>query len=245
MNRTSRLLVVVAIATITIALAGHVMATTTLVLLPSDDAHTDSSEDRTNFGQISTLNVVKTTTRQQTSFLKFDLSTIDLSQLQAAVLKLKVIDGSTKTQRLNLVSDTSWNESTLTFRNQPVASSTISSITGYTTGSWIEFNVSDQVKNATNNAVSFAIDTQESDDLIFASKESPSDNPQLVIYTTNEPSPTTAPTTDINLDGTTDYTDYTQVSNDVGSTGCDHPSDINQDCRVDIFDFAGITSQLH
>jgi len=222
-------------------LSQHVSATTTLVLFPTDDAHTFSSEDTTNFGAVSELSVVKTRAYEYISFLKFNTSALDPDSIVAAVLKLNVLDGSDDTQQLHQVSNNSWSEATISHSTRPELSQSISTMTGYPDDSWVEFDVTNQVK-ASTGSVSYALSNSGSDDLILASKEYPQNNPQLIIVTNQTDA---VPNTDVNSDGITDYSDYTDLVEVFGNHGCDVNADVNRNCQVDIFDFAIVVSQIN
>lgn len=216
-------------------------ASTTLVLFPSDDAHTYSSDDSTNFGAVPELSVVKTDAYEYTSFLKFNTSNLDPDSIVAATLKLNVINGSQNTQHLHELSISTWSELDISYLNQPELGNIITTMTGYPDGSWVEFDVTSQVK-ASTGSVSYAITSSGPDDIIFTSKESPQNNPQLIIITNQTDA---VPNTDINADGTTDYQDYTDLVNIFDHHGCDVNADVNKNCIVDIFDFASVVSQIN
>src|SRR5690606_31195064 len=94
------------------------------VLSPTDDSYVDgnSSNVNNNFGSrnVIWMKSVGNATYERQGFLKFDLSPLAGNTVQSATFKLYTDTPDTDmTASLRRVENDSWNESTITWNNQP------------------------------------------------------------------------------------------------------------------------------
>ena len=74
-------------------------------------------------------------------YMKFDLKALKNMRINAAKLRLYVLNGSDSKQILKEVKNTTWQESTLTYKSRPATSDTITSITGGKINTWKEIDI--------------------------------------------------------------------------------------------------------
>lgn len=183
----------------------------------SPEADTMVYKDRpsTNYGYSKTLEVSGSPVKS--SYLRFDLNDPKLigKTITSAKLRFKVFDGSTNTQNVKYVDNTTWSEISTSYNNRPASNPTVVAyIKSSSAGNWNEVNLTNFVTKFVSSVglkkFSLAIDSTGSDGLIFYSKENPTDKPQLVVsysYTPGGPSAPTActPTTTGGLDYSGNY----------------------------------------
>ena len=161
---------------------------------PVEDAYIDSAAPNTNFGAANRLNVVSGGSMQAT-YLRFKVTSVPNGILRAT-LRLFVTDGTTGTSRVYTVSNTyansvnDWLENGLTWNNAPpVSGSPLVSVTGATSGTWLEYDVT-AAGIFTEGHYSFAITNSSADLLSFESFENGRNLPQLVIEPASLPTQT-------------------------------------------------------
>jgi hypothetical protein len=166
-----------------------------LSLQPTDDAFVNKEFEGRNYGQIPLLRVDATPTKL--SFLKFNLGQLQNGKIRSAKLFLKVDGNASKgQQRIKLVQNNSWSESTVTFKNKPDNNEKpLDEISGGSAGEWIHFDVTNTVQNKNGKVVSFVIRTANNNATSFYSKESEFKPYLAITFATNSTlAPTQKPT---------------------------------------------------
>lgn len=110
----------------------------------------DGTYANTNYGTATTL-VVKNdgTGYNRKTFIKFDLSSITGTITSAKVTLVPVGEGMAGiTNQANLVSDNTWGEATITWNNQPAASTLLGTWTVPAAGTSLQFDVTTQAQAA-------------------------------------------------------------------------------------------------
>ena len=162
-------------------------------LEPVADARVTSAQPTTNFGTTQTLFV--DLDPQEESYLRFDVQGLS-EPVWSAALRLWVTNPTTNGPRVAEVSDVAWSETGITWESKPATGTVIADIgSANTTGSWIEYDVTDAV--TANGLVSFALLPDSTNGIGFSSREAAAvERPQLVINTVSNPAtPAATPTT--------------------------------------------------
>jgi hypothetical protein len=194
----------------------------------SADAHVrDGSFTNTNFGTSTNLEDQSSTVTgtNRDAYFKFDVSNLS-SNISSAQLKVfaAVNTNGIVTNTVYAVTNTSWVETTITWSNKPARGVALSTnnVSG-TNGSWYLYDVTSFIrsqKTAGSNWVSLALhDPTNTTRLIsINSRENATNNPALVIVTTNRPPGVsiTSPTNNAVLSITTNLTISATASNSVG-----------------------------
>jgi hypothetical protein len=114
--------------------------------------------------------------------MKFDLSSLAGMHVTSAKLRFRVAnDASTAVQTVKSVTNTSWSESTLTYKNRPALGNPIQTFTGSITNSWLEIDITSQVIANLGQPMSLGIDEVSSNSMNIYTKESSTYKPILVI----------------------------------------------------------------
>ena len=74
---------------------------------------------------------------------------------------------------------TSWSESAITYANAPSYGTTVATVSNFSAGMWISYNVTGLVTG--NGTVAFAYTSASSTPISFASREDGSHAPQLIV----------------------------------------------------------------
>jgi glucose/arabinose dehydrogenase len=144
--------------------------------LPVADAQIRSNQPTKNFGASTTLRV---RVSQSRAYLKFTVTGLT-SPPASAVLRLRVIDGSTNGGSIYRLTNTSWTETGITWNNAPaISGSPLSSLGAVTTATWVEFNLGSAITG--NGTYTFAISNGNTDSVDYASRETGYD-PVLVLF---------------------------------------------------------------
>jgi hypothetical protein len=142
---------------------------------PIADAQIRSNQATKNFGTSTTLRVRLSQSR---AYLKFTVTGLT-GPPTSAVLRLRVIDGSTNGGSVYAVANTTWTESGITWNNAPAITGTaLSSLGTVTTGTWVDFNLGSAITG--NGTYTFAISGGNNDFVDYASRET-GFNPVLVL----------------------------------------------------------------
>ena len=156
--------------------AGLTLAT----LNPVADTYVNSANPGSNYGSSTQLKVGGSGL-VQTTYLKFDLLSLAGGTVTSAKLRLWVYNGASGTYSLQPVSDTSWTESGTTYLNRPSVGSVVASVTNPVGGTWIEFDVTANVKASLGKLISLAATSTSSHTLMVDSRHVKYMKPQLVI----------------------------------------------------------------
>jgi glucose/arabinose dehydrogenase/PKD repeat protein len=144
--------------------------------VPIADAQIRSNQASKNFGTSTTLRV---RLNQSRSYLKFTVTGLT-GPPTSAVLRLRVIDGSTSGGSVYHLTNTTWTESGITWNNAPAITGTaLSSLGSVTTATWVDFNLGSVITG--NGTYTFAISGGNSDFVDYASRETGYD-PVLVLF---------------------------------------------------------------
>ncbi len=154
-------------------------------LYPTDDTTVKSDYPSKNYGEEESLIVDGRPHR--VTYMKFDLSEFRGKRLESAKLRVKPITVHTTGQTVRKVSNTSWKESTLTYKNKPGMGGKITEITDANEGESLSIDVLSYAEDRRGKLMSLAIEnTKDSDSLEIISKESKKNKPYLLI-TVREP----------------------------------------------------------
>lgn len=162
--------------------------TISTTLTPVADAYVrDGNSANTNFAGSSTLNVKSDVTgNNQNAYLKFDLSQITGTVLQATLYLTPVTTGQSKiTNSANLVTDNSWTASGINWSNQPQTSGTMSTGISYAPNILTNFDATANAAAGKQFSIQIAPNspTGSSTEVDYASQENgtTSYRPQLVV----------------------------------------------------------------
>jgi acid phosphatase type 7 len=187
MRRRLAAVLVLAVAVGMLGAAGAQAASTTLTAV--EDTYTSQGNaGATHGGNVSLT--VNAPPGERRAYVKFTVAGIPAGSTGvSAVLRLWVTRSSSATFTARAVPST-WNESTLTWNNQPALGAAIASVTGVTAGQSREFNVSSHV---TGNGTFAVAVTGSAAQARFASTEATTGRPPELAVTwtppTTEPPP--------------------------------------------------------
>jgi len=151
--------------------------TNTLTFTPIEDAYIASGSPTTNYGSATTLQVDNSPIKH--FLLKFDVSGLNGQQIASAKLRFYNVDPSSKGGDFYAVSDTSWQEETLTWNNAPAAlTDLLASLGSVSANNWYEIDITSLI--AGDGTYSLRISSTSSDGADYSSKEG-ANPPQLVI----------------------------------------------------------------
>ena len=168
-------------------------ASRTLTLKPTADTYVNQSYPRKNFGTATGLRLDGSPTMR--SYLRFNLTTTALNgqQITGAKLRFYVTDNSHSGFNVYKAATNTWSETEMTYTNAPATGAKVGQIGSYSSGKWIEIDVTGAVTKA--GQVSFVISSPADTTTALASRHTVN-APQLVITTLVpvSPTPTKAPT---------------------------------------------------
>jgi beta-glucanase (GH16 family) len=156
-----------------------------LHFLPTADTYVDSSAPTMNFGLDNSLYSDGSPTK--TSYLTFDTSALGSREISSAKLRIRTTDdvgaGSYVTHTLKLVSDSTWDETLVTYENRPAVSTVVVGAVANTyPGTTYDVPLDTSVlRSVIGNVFSLALDSAGEDGLYFFSKENASHNPNLIV----------------------------------------------------------------
>lgn len=155
----------------------------TATLNPTADAFVNSNFSGTNYGTTTDLKMDANPTK--TTYIKFGLSSLSGRQIISARLRLKTISDTTlTTKRISFAGNSTWSESTITYRNQPGIGTLITTFSNFSTANtYYEVDITNAVASSlASGTLSLAINSTVSDSLEVYSKEASAGNkPELVI----------------------------------------------------------------
>ena len=163
-----------AVVTVTVA------ATTTLILTPTDDA-TIRSGSRSNRNYGTAVDLLVDRSSEKDFVLRFDVSGVSAASVVSATLRLHNINKSPFGGEFLIVTDTAWDEETVTWDNAPAGDGgSLGSLNSVSPGNWYLFDATALVNG--DGTVSVRVTSPNSDGADYASKEHPSGfAPELVI----------------------------------------------------------------
>lgn len=140
-----------------------------LLLYPIQDATVKANYPNSNYGLRNTLQADGHSLK--IAYMQFDLRNI--TEVGAAILRLNVTDPSTGQQSIHQAATNDWQETTLTFNNQPGITNLITTLSGSATGVW-SIDLSDFIRSHLGQRCTLVLSTSDADGLYFNSRESTS-----------------------------------------------------------------------
>lgn len=153
----------------------------TVTLVPTADTYVRSSASSTNFGTSTILSSDRAPV--DVAYLRFDLRPYAGRTIRAASLQLRVTtSGSTGTQTVRLVPDSSWSETTLTYTARPTPTTALGTLSSTTRHTWYVVPLDAAALGASlGSELSLALDSTSTDGVELASREQAKYAPQLVL----------------------------------------------------------------
>jgi hypothetical protein len=142
--------------------------------VPIADAYVTSAVKSANYGTTPVLQVGISPTYH--SYLMFDVEGL-AGRPSSAVLRLWTNTAGSGSSVHG--TGTAWTEAGIVYSNAPSYGSTVSTVTNFSAGTWISFNVTSLVTG--NGLVAFAYTSASSTPISFASREDAGHAPQLVV----------------------------------------------------------------
>ena len=166
-------------AALTAGQGSAAQATAVFTFTPTADAYVIKSQASSNFGGSTSLRADASPVTR--SYLRFALTGLNGASVQSA--KLRVYANSTNSTGISILalSNNTWSESTIAYRNAPAPGALITRSTGFSSGSWVELDVSSYVKAQVT--YSLVITTTSSTNINMSSREAGATAPQLVVTT--------------------------------------------------------------
>ena len=161
-------------ALVTVSVGG-----TALTFAPSDDASVKVGSPTGRYGSASSLEVDAGSDKDL--LLRFDVSGIGTASVASATLRLYNTNPSSFGGEFHIVTDTAWNEGTVTWGNAPAGDGgLLGSLGAVTAGTWYELDVTPLVTG--DGVVSLRARSPNTNGANYASKEHPNGfAPELVI----------------------------------------------------------------
>ncbi len=167
---------------------GAAATATTTTLTATADSTVRADAPDSNYGTNKILLVG--TNPARVTYLKFNLTNV-AGTITSAKLRLNVSTGSTGTQVVKPVSDTTWGENAITWNNKPTAGAALAQMNGGATGSWVVADVTDYVAAQGNKVISLRVDWLGGSAIKFYSRETA--NPPQLVVTSSTVAPTSPP----------------------------------------------------
>ena len=183
------------VAALLAVLPGPAVAATTVTA--TQDTYTDASQPSTNFGSKPYFRVDGSPVLN--GFLKFDVPSGSYS---SAVLRFYAESGGSSGVNVRSVSNSTWNESTVTANAAPALGGVIGSSGRITAGTWVSVDVTSAVTRS--GPTSFGLSTSGGTAIKFTSSEG-TNRPQLVLDGGTTPPPTTSNLFTVSRDSSGSY----------------------------------------
>jgi hypothetical protein len=153
------------------------------VLAPTADATTHQSSPTQNSGTASTLIADAAPQADRDFLIRFNLSSVTLSQISRADLLFYVGDGTDQSPQFCPTS-ASWSETGVTWSNQPSCQqANQGGGTSVAAGNWVSYDVASLLRSG---ATSFRFSPRSSNDFVANSRQATSNPPQLVLWLTGQ-----------------------------------------------------------
>ena len=164
-------------------------STATYTFNPVADAYVAGDFATTNYGTSALLKADTSPVFQ--SYLRFNVGDVS-GTITKAILRLYTTSSSASGYQIRGVNGQSWEEGSVLYNNAPAVGFVIGSSGNFAMGNWTSVDVTSMVTG--NGVYDFALTTASTATLNFNSRESSSNQPQLVIQTaTNPPTPSPTP----------------------------------------------------
>ena len=153
---------------------------------PVADSYVVASQPDTNRGRNSNLNTVGNPSERAT-YMRFDIQDLNGYSVTEAFLWVYVNNGQpTSGFDVRTVSDNSWGEMTITYKNAPATGNVIGSSGSVTPGSWVAVDITSSVTG--EGELSLALTSNIAEYTSYASNESVETAP-VIILKTDDPNP--------------------------------------------------------
>jgi hypothetical protein len=152
-------------------------STYTQTFTPEADAYIDQSYSNTNYGLTTTLWVDNSPINR--SYLRFNVSGLDGYTVSSAVLKLYANSSLSAGVSVNQESNSTWQETSITYNNAPAPGAAIKNSGAITSGSWASIDITPYITG--NGIYSLVLTPLSGTRLNLASRESGSHAPQLLL----------------------------------------------------------------
>jgi acid phosphatase type 7 len=171
-----RLALVAGIALIIALVPSVAAAAPTATVVPNADTYVDASAPKQRFGTGLELLVGSAPTR--TAYIRFDLRTVT-SPLSRATLVVRATSASLSGFDVRPVTDTTWNERSMSYQNAPAVGATVAASSGSVTAGPVSVDVTPIV--SAGRIVVLALTSPSTAPLSLASRETSGTAPQLVL----------------------------------------------------------------
>jgi len=155
-------------------------SSSTITLAPVADAYVDSSQPTVNFGTNGQIRVDGSPVVR--GYLRFDLSAVP-GTITGATLRVYATSGSTAGHAVYSVTDTTWDERTMTWNTAPaIGASSVGGSGPITANTWTAVDVSSLVSG--NTPLSMSMVGINTTAIAYVSKDTttlPANKPQLVV----------------------------------------------------------------
>lgn len=149
----------------------------TLTFVPVADAYVSQATPTANYGSSTTLRTDGSPI--QNSYIRFNVQGIN-GTVGKATLRVFANSHQATGYDVRSVSDTTWDENSISYSNAPPVSSTVTGSSGpFSAGTWTSVDVTSLIHG--NGTYSLALTSTSSTSTSYASRESGSNAPQLVI----------------------------------------------------------------
>ena len=151
---------------------------TPVQLISIADTYVSKNSASSNYGTRTTLLVDGSPV--YITYMKFDLTSLAGKTITSAKLRLRITDSSSSTQNIIAVSNTSWSETGMTYKNRPDLGAVQKTFPGGSAGSFIEIDITSYVNTQLGSIFSLGIDSSGSNGIDFSSREA-TNKPLLII----------------------------------------------------------------
>jgi acid phosphatase type 7 len=147
-----------------------------VTFIPGADSYVDSGSPSTNYGSQTQLRgdgspVVR-------SYLRFNLQGLG-STITRATLRMYANSASSGGYEIRSLSNTTWDEATITYNNAPAVGNVLGSTGGFNAGVWTTVDITAYITG--NGTYSLALTVPGSTAISFASREAGNNAPQLIV----------------------------------------------------------------
>lgn len=149
-----------------------------LTFTPVADSYVRQTKPKRNYGSGSALRVDGSPVLR--SYLLFDIQGLS-GPIETAKLRLFANDSSTTGVDLDTVTDNSWQETSLTYKNAPPIGSVAATSQPFSANTWVSIDVTPLISG--NGKWALALTSRDNESVGFASRESGGHAPQLIIKT--------------------------------------------------------------
>lgn len=154
--------------------------TAKLTFTPVADSYVSQTKPKRNYGSGSALRVDGSPVLR--SYLLFDIQGLS-GPIETAKLRLFANDSSTTGFDLDTVTDNSWQETSLTYKNAPPIGSVAATSQPFSANTWVSIDVTALISG--NGKWALALTSRDNKSIGFASRESGAHAPQLIIVTSD------------------------------------------------------------